>query len=370
MKIACIEVYQLDLPYSGGRYQLSGNRHYEQFDATIVCIKTTCGIEGWGESTPFGSTYIAAHATGIRAAIANMAPSLLGKDPRLVDRLNESMDQALAGQLSAKAAIDVACWDIWGQQTNMPVCDLLGGSTQQPLALISSIAAAEPEVMRQQVQQFRQRGYRGHSIKITATEDVNVDAERICCSLADAQCGEYFLVDANGGLTTEQALRLLRLLPKGLDFVLEAPCATWAETLALRQRSSVPMMLDELLTDETSLMMAITQSATDSVGLKISKNGGLTRCRRQRDIAMAAGLPMSVQDTIGSEIAFAAIVHLAQTIPTKYLRCILDTRAMVKVKAAQLCVQQVEQGIIAGCAPGLGLTIDRQLLGEPVMRFA
>ena len=50
------------------------------------------GTQGWGESTPFGSTYIAAHALGARAGIAELAPALLGRDPRQVDRINDLMD--------------------------------------------------------------------------------------------------------------------------------------------------------------------------------------------------------------------------------------------------------------------------------------
>ena len=64
MKIEKIDVFQAYLPYSGGVYRLSGGREYTGFDGTFVRITTACGIEGWGESTPFGSTYIAAHGAG------------------------------------------------------------------------------------------------------------------------------------------------------------------------------------------------------------------------------------------------------------------------------------------------------------------
>ena len=57
MRIAAIEVYQVDLPYAGGVYLLSGGRTYTTFDATIVRLVTDDGIEGWGESTPFGPNY-------------------------------------------------------------------------------------------------------------------------------------------------------------------------------------------------------------------------------------------------------------------------------------------------------------------------
>jgi L-alanine-DL-glutamate epimerase-like enolase superfamily enzyme len=74
MKITSIDVFQVDLPFSGGSYLLSGGREYRTFDATIVRIETDAGLEGWGESTPFGSSYIAAHARGVRAGIADSRP--------------------------------------------------------------------------------------------------------------------------------------------------------------------------------------------------------------------------------------------------------------------------------------------------------
>lgn len=91
MKNSEIEVYQVDLPYAGRIYRLSGGRTYTSFDATLVCIRTDNGLEGWGESTPFGPNYIESHARGARAGIAEIAESLLGRDPRQVDRINETM---------------------------------------------------------------------------------------------------------------------------------------------------------------------------------------------------------------------------------------------------------------------------------------
>lgn len=109
MKIARIEVYQTDLPYAGGSYKLSGGRVYTSFDATFVQMVTDCGLEGWGESTPFGPNYIAAHARGVRAGIAEIAPAVIGLDPRLHARFCDAMDVALLGHNHAKSALDNAC---------------------------------------------------------------------------------------------------------------------------------------------------------------------------------------------------------------------------------------------------------------------
>lgn len=369
MKIEKIELYQLDLPYAGGVYRLSGGREYRTFDASFVRLVTDAGVEGWGESTPFGSTYIAAHALGTRAGIAEIAPWLLGRDPRQVDRINEAMDAALVGHNHAKSAIDLACWDVFGKSVGLPVCELLGGSTGNRLPMISSIYAGPPEEMRERVAEHRSQGYLGHSIKIGALDSEGgpaLDAERISACLADRRPGEFFLADANGGLTPEAALRMLRMLPAGLDFVLEAPCRTWRETISLRRRCPVPITLDELVQHEDDLITMIGQDLADGLGLKVSKAGGLTRGRRQRDIALAAGVTVSVQDTVGSTIAFAAVAHLATTVPEHALRCVLDSRDMVSVETADFDAPITDGGVVVPDRPGLGVDVHVDKLGAPV----
>lgn len=369
MEIRKIELYQVDLPYSGGTYLLSGGREYTGFEAAIVRLETACGLEGWGESTPFGSTYIAAHARGARAGIAEIAPHLLGRDPRQVDRINDAMDEALAGHNHAKTALDIACWDIFGKSVEMPVCELLGGATGFRMPVISSIYAGDPEDMRGRVADHRARGYLGHSVKIGALDSEGgpaLDAERIAACLADRKPGEFFLADANGGMIPETVLRMLRMLPDGLDFVLEAPCTTWREVASLRRRCTVPIFMDELAQDDSDIAQIVGHDLADGIGLKISKAGGLTRGRRHRDMARASGLTISVQDTVGSAIAFAGIAHLGATVPERLLRCILDCRDMVTLDTAAFDAPVRDGGVLVPEAPGLGITVNRAVLGDPV----
>lgn len=155
MKIEKIEVYQADLPYAGGIYFLSGGRQYSSFDATIVRVETDTGLEGWGRSTPFGPNYIPAHALGVRAGISEIAPHLIGHDPRQLERLYDTMNTALLGHAHAIAPIDIACWDLLGKATGMPCWMLLGGSTGVRMPTISSIYASEPDDMRARVAAHR-----------------------------------------------------------------------------------------------------------------------------------------------------------------------------------------------------------------------
>ena len=369
MRIMRIEIYQVDLPFSGGTYHLSGGRSYTSFDATFARVICDDGTDGWGESTPFGGTYIAAHGKGVRAGLDDLAPALLGLDPRQHDRIFDAMDSVLLGHAHARTPLDVACWDIHGKSTGQPLCDLLGGRVDRRIPLISSLhASPDPEDMRARAADLRARGFRGHSIKVGASEAEGgpmLDAERVRACLADRQPGEWFLVDANGGMSVEHALRFLNLT-QGLDFVLEAPCATWRETLSLRARSTVPILLDELIQSDADLIHAIHSNACDGVGLKISKQGGITPTLRQRTIAQAAGLVSSVQDTVGSDIAFAAILHMAQSSDPRLMRMALDTRSMVSLGTAAFDAPIRGGGVVAPDAPGLGITPDMDVLGTPI----
>ncbi len=372
MRIARIQIYQCDLPVKGGVYRLSGGREYTSYDATFARITTDTGLEGWGESTPFGSTYIASHAGGTRAALDLLAPALLGQDPRAHDRRQEVMREALLGHRDARTALDVACWDITAKAADLPLCDMLGGRIPGPVPVISSIGGDTPDAMRAKVAAHRKQGFMGHSIKVGAAEAEGgpmLDAERIRACLADRQSGEWYLADANNGMSPEQILRVISLLPDGTDIVLEAPCATWRETASVRARCRLPLLLDELVQSEGDLMQAVAQDLCDGVGLKVSKQGGVTAMTRQRTIAAAAGLVMSVQDTVGSEISAATIFHIAQSTPRHLLRCALDPRVMVDVSVATLDAPVQNGGVEAPNTPGLGITPDLSKLGVPVATY-
>ncbi|KAI9166343.1 Cis-3-hydroxy-L-proline dehydratase [Paramyrothecium foliicola] len=255
-----------------GVYRLSGGRTYESFDSTIVRITTQNGIQGFGESTPFGATFIASHALGVRAGIAEMAPHLIGLDPRCTDRLNDAMDAALVGHLPTKAAIDI----------------LLGGSTGISPPLMCSLPVTDPEDTQRIVAEARAASYLGFSVKIE--ENPASDAAHIVAALSGKKENEDFLIDVNGGMTVEAALRMLRLLPPGMDFVLVARCATYGETKSLKRRINVPIISDELLSDEQSAIHIVSEDAAEGINLRVSKLGGLEH--------VASVTSRSLQDTL------------------------------------------------------------------------
>jgi L-alanine-DL-glutamate epimerase-like enolase superfamily enzyme len=144
MKICQINVFQVDLPLKEGRYSWSNGNFVEVFDSTVVEIISDDGTRGYAECCPLGSAYLPAFALGVRAGLQELAPHLIGQDPLNIGAINRVMDAALRGHPYAKAPIDIACWDLLGQATAMPVYTLLGGAAQDDVALYRAISQEAP----------------------------------------------------------------------------------------------------------------------------------------------------------------------------------------------------------------------------------
>src|SRR6185437_6048035 len=102
--IARVEVYGYELTYVGEEYVMSGGRSIGSLHSTVVRVVTEAGVEGFGETCPLGSTYLAAHAEGARAALRELAPAVVGADPAEFLALGDRMDAVLTGHEYAKSA--------------------------------------------------------------------------------------------------------------------------------------------------------------------------------------------------------------------------------------------------------------------------
>jgi cis-L-3-hydroxyproline dehydratase len=159
-KISKISVYKVDLPLHESSYKWSGGKSVTTFDATVVQIETDTGFIGYGENTPLGPFYLPAYAEGTRAGVAKLAPALIGVDATRLNQLNVVMDRTLKGHPYVKSAIDMACWDILGKVSGLPVCELLGGRFNDSFKLYRAISQDTPEGMAKNVEKYVNMGYR------------------------------------------------------------------------------------------------------------------------------------------------------------------------------------------------------------------
>jgi len=353
MKITKLEVFQADLPLHEGSYKWSGGNSVEVFDSTVVAVHADMGISGYGEVCPLGPAYLPAYAKGARTGLFELAPHLIGADPTELGAVNGLMDAALKGHPYVKSAIDMACWDILGKVSGLPLVTLLGGRYGESFALYRAISQESPEAMAGRVAEYRAQGYTKFQLKVGGDPDTDID--RIRAVAAVLQRGDVLIADANTGWTQHQALRVADAV-REIDVYLEQPCASYQECLAVRRHTNRPFILDETVDSIGVLVDGVRDQAMDVINLKISKVGGLTKARQIRDLAVSLGIALTIEDTWGGDIITAAIAHLAHSTPPRYLFSATDFNSYVTVSNAESAPQRREGRMAAGRGPGLGVT--------------
>lgn len=363
MKISKISVFQVDLPLHEGSYNWAGGKSVKVFDSTVVRVETDEDITGHGEVCPLGPVYLPAYAEGARAGIQVLTPALLGQDPTQLVKLNRHMDATLKGHPYVKSAIDMACWDILGQATGQPVCNLLGGRYGDDFLLYRAISQEAPEAMAGKVAGYRAEGYRKFQLKVGG--DPETDIERIRAVSAELQRGDVLIADANTGWLMHQAARVVRAV-KDIDVYIEQPCETFEECYSIRKMTDHPFVLDESIDGLPILLRANSLQAMDVVNIKISKFGGLTKARQARDLCVSLGIAMTIEDSWGGDIITAAISHLAHSTPTELLFSSTDFNSYVTISIANDAPQRNNGRLAASNAPGLGITPKMDVLGQAV----
>lgn len=367
VRISKITVYALELPLKKP-YWVSGGRVYvEKMDSVIVAVETNTGLVGWGEGCPFGSAYLPAFSAGIHAGIAELAPQLLDENPLHIEQFNHTMDALLAGHGYIKSALDMACWDILGQHTQLPLYALLGGRFSETVDILGVFANGTPTEMVTDLRHLRELGYHIFSPKIGG--DIALDIARIDAIRADLQPHEKITIDANRGWLPDQAVQIINTV-NDPTLYFEQPCETLEECRAVRQLTRNPIILDECILSFADLLQAQQENIAQAINIKLGRVGGITKARQMRDFCVATGLRMNIEETGGTVIASTAAIHLAAATPPRYRLATSDnTRLHTVVPATGGYVFDHGVGIPPDL-PGLGIDPIMDILGDPVAIYA
>ncbi|QDV24870.1 cis-3-hydroxy-L-proline dehydratase [Aureliella helgolandensis] len=364
MKITRIFAHRVELPLVEGSYHWSGGKSVSVFDSTVVGIETDSGLVGYGEVCPLGPFYLPAYAEGVRTGLRELAPHLLGYDPCELHKVNHRMDAALKGHAYVKSGIDMACWDILGKQTNLPVCVLMGGRYGDSVRLYRAISQQSPDEMSQKVTEYSQQGYTRFQLKVGG--DPDTDIERIRAARSVLKATDRLVADANTGWTQHEAMRVVRAV-QDLDVYIEQPCLSYEECLAVRRNTTHPFVLDENIDCLDMLLRAKADLAMDLVNLKISKLGGLTKAKQARDLCVSMGIAMTLEDSWGGDITTAAIAHFAHSTPEAFRFTSTDFNSYVSVSNASGAPERVQGFMQASNEAGLGIQPRTDVLGPRVV---
>ncbi len=368
MKISEIHIYQKDLPIVDGPYTMS-TITLHSIDTTIVKILTDTGLTGWGEVTPLGPNYQPQHAMGARAAIAHMAPGLIGQSCLDHLLLRRHMDGLLDGHNYAKAAIDIATMDLVGKHHGVRVCDLLGGAVSERLPAYYAVGIGSPtDTANIAVDKIKQ-GYNRLQFKIGG-RDISTDIEVMQKVWETVGHKVQLVADANRGLTAAQA-KQFSMGCRNIPLVLEQPCNTMEEVKSIRSQVCHPLAIDENLESVHDVLRAISMDVADAFGLKITRLGGINAMVTVRDICEARRIPHSMEDTWGGDIVSAAILHVSATVKPELLESVWTSGNYIDEHydpdngiAVDGGYFEVPKGV------GLGVTPDEGRIGQLVASYS
>ena len=361
MKITRITLWHVPLT-SHTAYYMAEGKTCDTVESVVLALDTDTGLTGWGEVCPIPH-YLPAYARGVAPAVEEMAPVLLGADPVGPEAVMAKLDSWLQGHAYAKSAIDIALWDLTAQAANLPLHALLGGQRQADMPLYHSITCVAPEEMAYIARAAQATGISQFQVKLGADRDWQADAARL--RMVREAVGEGPLVygDWNCGASSLEASRVGRAVAD-LDIMLEQPCATIEDCARVRAACGLPMKLDENAHDTASLLAGHAAGVMDAVAIKLSKFGGLSASRRARDLCLHLGAKMCIEDTWGSDVTTAALLHLAASTPARGIMNTCDLSHYVGPRLDGNAPMRRNGRIAPPEGTGLGVCPDSEALGQ------
>lgn len=278
-------------------------------ESVIIRIDTESGTSGHGEASTI------AFVTGetpetIMATLARFRTALIGQDALAIGRVHGLMDAMIRGNSAAKAAVDIALYDILGKSVEVPLYRLLGGA-ETSFATDVMISIDAPDAMAEEA---RSRCAQGFTVlKVKAGRDVSADIEA-ARKIREAVGPEVVLrIDANQGWTVAETLTVAQELQSHGIRGIEQPVPFWdVEGMArLRGRMGpIELIADESLHSPQDAVRLVRAAAADMFSLKLAKSGGIYRALQINAIAEASGVSCMLGCMPETRIATAAAAHL------------------------------------------------------------
>jgi L-alanine-DL-glutamate epimerase-like enolase superfamily enzyme len=256
--------------------------------SALTTIETDEGLTGYGEGSP-GILVSGETLEGVAACVKIFEKKLIGVDPLDLEGIHHIMNRAMPHSAAEKAAVDIACYDLFGKKAGLPVYTLLGGGCNQIITDIT-VSLDTPEVMSAKAKKYAEQGF--DAIKTKVGLEFEDDIMRIRGIRNAVGPSVKIRLDANQGWTPKEALRNIEALNEYDLELVEQPVPYYdIDGLAyVTAHSPVPIMSDESAFDSKDALRLIKERAVDLVNIKLMKCGGIYEALRINSICEAAGV--------------------------------------------------------------------------------
>ena len=310
--ITRVEVGRRDYPLVGEfKFFKSGMR-----PTVLVRLTDTDGRQGCGQAVPV-ETWTYETVESVETTLRHyLAPAVLGAEPADLADVHARMEKAIrpsfsVGQPIAKAAIDLACYDLWGQQAGKPVCELLGGARVNEVRLSWTINSTSLDQAARLLEEGRALGYDSFNIKLGPPQTPAYDLALVRLVTSFAPRGFHW-GDANTGYDIDTALtQAPKLADLGLA-ALESPLPPnrIRDYQRLNTQGALTILMDEGIVSPVEAAEFAALGMLGGIAMKVARCGGLWHASRIVHGMERDGLKLFASGLTDPELSLAASIHL------------------------------------------------------------
>lgn len=310
MRIDKIELKHISIPLK--KTFKTALRTVDSAENTVVLVHTDDGLTGFGEAPPT-KAITGEDNESIRAAINEyIIPALTGQDMSDMDVLQQKLHGAVSGNNSAKAAVDMALYDLYTRQLGKPLYQYLGGYRNKVETDIT-ISINEPEEMEADAAAAAEQGF--SALKLKVGIDAGKDVQRVKCIRNAVGKDMKIRLDANQGWEVDEAIRTIRTL-EDLDFDIElveqpVKARDFAGLKKVKDNVNTIIMADESMFTAQDARELLEMQAADLLNIKLMKCGGIYKALQIVEIAEEYGVECMLGSMVESKISLTAAAHLA-----------------------------------------------------------
>jgi len=332
-------------------------RTVEQVEDVVLLVETDDGHIGYGSAPATAVITGETHGSIIEAIDKVIGPHLIGRRIENLNDLTYRVQNAIVKNYSAKAAVEIALYDLFGQRYGAPVYKLLGGG-DNVLTTDITISVDYIDKMVQDALDAIEAGF--ETLKIKVGKDPVVDIERIKAIHAAVDDRALLRLDANQGWTPKQAVTVLRNLEEsGVQLELVEQPVRGEDIDGMKyvnERIDTPVMSDESSFGPREAMHVISHRAAEIINIKLMKTGGISNAVKVADMAGTFGAKCLIGCMLESSIGVAAAAHVAAAKSREITLVDLDAPSLVKHDPVRSGVTFDRSEIRISDAPGLGIT--------------
>jgi muconate cycloisomerase len=324
----------------------------------LVRLVDRDGRVGWGETTTFLEVYGYDQRSLYHTLRDYLIPAVIGMEAGDVEAIHRRLDRIAPFNLMAKAGIDIAAHDLAAQAAGLPLNALLGPRRTDRVPLVGVVDIVGPQEAARSAARQAAQGFR--TIKVKIGLDAAADIRRVEAVRAAVGDGVRLRVDGNCGYDRDAALDVFaRMEDCALEWI-EQPLPAWdlEGMAALAGRLKTPVAADESVTTIHDARRIIAMGAADVVNLKVTKCGGLFRCRRIAELCRASGIPCFLGGCLETTPGMAAAMHFYVSTPAVVSATEILGSPFYEDDVVRRPIELIDDAAVLPDSPGLGVGVD------------